>query len=75
MPIIRLAAAVSAVALAAGCTTIPLPRMKDGPEHKLERKPVIGTREPGPAAAGLGNPALVRSLTRRASRRRSKGMG
>ncbi len=46
MRFIRPAAAVFALALTAGCMTIPLPRMKDGPETNLERKPVVGKRAP-----------------------------
>jgi hypothetical protein len=47
-------AAALAVALTAGCTTIPLPRLKDGPENNLERKPVIGKREPAQLVAEDG---------------------
>lgn len=46
MPFIRPAAAAFALALTAGCATIPIPGFKEMPGSKLERKPLADKREP-----------------------------
>lgn len=55
MRLIRPAAAAFALALTAGCATLPIPGMKDQPKTQLERKPLIGKRQPNLLLADDGS--------------------